>query len=133
MSLKLKLFNITNAGLNFLNDLGVTQSSRSWQKDCDFLASLSKDYIIEQLKKRSFHFLVDNLDKVIDGELVNFTSVILVADRLTDTSPSDEVKIDFPFFEPDYLKLDEYSKEKYFSAVFHIIGNIPADMSPEFS
>ena len=94
VALKLKLSGITNSGLDFLSDLGITQSSRSWQKDCDFLASISRDYLIEELKKCSFSFLVDNLDKIIDGNLVNFTSVILIADRKTESDLSDEIPKD---------------------------------------
>ena len=132
VALKLKLSGITNSGLDFLSDLGITQSSRSWQKDCDFLASISRDYLIEELKKCSFSFLVDNLDKIIDGNLVNFTSVILIADRKTESDLSDEIPKDKDFFRKEYLKLDEHSEHKYMSAIFHILGNMLVKLSPNF-
>ena len=75
ISLKLKLSSITNSGLDFLHDVGITQSSRSLQRDNEYLASISKDSIIEELRDKSFSYLVDNLDKVVNGTLVNFTSV----------------------------------------------------------
>ena len=132
IALKLKLFSITSAGLDFLKDLGITQSSRSWQKDCDYLASISKDYIIQELKKSSYCFLVDNLDKVVDGELINFTSVILIADRKTDTDLSEDLHDDMDFFEPGYLKLEKRSEDKYLDGVVYILAKSLAKVSPKF-
>ena len=134
VSLKLKLSSITNSGLDFLNDLGITQSSRSLQRDHDYLASLNSDYLVEELKGKSFNYLVDNLDKMIDGTLVNFTSVILVVQpeinkdlgKVVDNSTSDS------FFEPEYLKLDQISQQKYMSALVHILGHMLRNIFPGF-
>ena len=133
IALKLKLCSITSSGLDFLKDLGITQSSRSWQKDCDYLAGIDKEYLVQELRDSSYSFLVDNLDKVIDGELTNFTSVILIADRGTDSKLSDEVKEDVNFFDPDYLKLDKELEDKYMNAVIHIVANALINISPDFT
>ena len=132
VALKLKLFSITNSGLDFLNDIGLTQSSRSWQKDCDFLASINRDYIVEELQTKSFSFLVDNLDKVIEGNLVHFTSVILVADRKQDSELSEEIPGEQNLFTEDYLKLNDFSQLKYMSAITHILGNMLIKSSCNF-
>ena len=130
VSLKLKLSSITNAGLDFLHDIGITQSSRSLQRDNDYLASINRDYIIEELRNRSFHFLVNNLDKVVNGTLVNFTSIILVADRKTGTEPRDVEK---DLEDPNYLKLNQESREKYASASTFVLGHMLAKLYPKFS
>ena len=39
VGLKLKLYSVTNVGINFLKELGITQSSRSRQMDSEYLAS----------------------------------------------------------------------------------------------
>ena len=133
ISLKLKLSSITNSGLDFLHDVGVTQSSRSLQRDQEYLASISRDCIIEELRDTSFSFLVDNLDKVVNGTLVHFTSVILVADRKKQTDLSKDVESpDDEMFEPNYLKLCEEDNEKYLSAAVFIIGKLLAKVAPRF-
>ena len=130
VSLKLKLSSVTNAGLDFLHDIGITQSSRSLQRDNEYLASINRDYIVEELKDKSFSFLVDNLDKVVDGNLVNFTSVILIADRKTEIEHCPETEENF--FDAKYLELDEICKKKYISAVTHILGHLLAKVCPSF-
>ena len=135
ISLKLKLSSVTNSGLDFLNDLGITQSARSLQRDHDYLASLSRDHLVEELRGKSFNYLVDNLDKNINGNLENFTLVILVAvpeafddlSRLVDNSESAS------FFDKEYLKLDQLSEAKYMSAVVHILGHKLRNICPSFA
>ena len=133
VALKLKLFNITNSGLDFLSDLGVTQSSRSWQLDSDFLASISRDHLIKELKNNSFSYLVDNLDKIIDGNLVNFTSILIIVDRKKDRDHTDLIQTEKNFFTEEYLKLDPHSEQKLMSAVVHILSNILITVSPKFN
>ena len=133
VSLKLKLSSTTNAGIDFLHDLGVTQSSRSLQRDNDYLASISRDCIVEELKGKSFSFLVDNLDKVVNGTLVNFTSVILVVDRETGRELSTETENSGKnFFGANYLGLDENCKKKLMAAVTHILGHMLVKILPAF-
>ena len=70
---------------------------------------------------------------MIDGELVNFTSVILVVDRKVDTDPSEAIHEDVNFFETNYLKPDEVTANKYLSAVVYIISKMLINISPEFA
>ena len=135
VAVKLRLFSLTNAGLDFLSDIGVTQSSRSLQKDHDYLASLSKDFVVNELKQKSFNFLVDNLDKVIDGNLINFTSVILVAEPRPSVDLSSVLNNNDEngFFETGYLKLCQESQNKYMEAIVHILGKMLLKISPDFA
>ena len=131
VSLKLKLSSITNAGLDFLHDLGITQSSRSLQRDNDYLASINMDSIIEELRDKSFSFLVDNLDKVVNGNVVNFTSIILVADRNTGDGLDTEVELLENYLQdPGYLKLNEENRAKYLSGAVFVLGRLLMKIYP---
>jgi hypothetical protein len=134
VALKLKLAGVTNSGLDFLADLGITQSSRSLQKDHDYLASLSQDHLVEELKNKRFNFLVDNLDKMLDGNLVHFTSVIVVAEPMphSDLSSKLDGSKSEDFFKPEYMKLDQESEKKYLSAILHILGHLLLKICPSF-
>ena len=72
------------------------------------------------------------MDKVVDGELVHFTSVILIADRTGKTNLEEEVKEEIDFFKSEYLKLDEDSSEKYLSAVVYLLAKMLLSLSPKF-
>ena len=133
IAMKLKLSNLTNAGVDFLSALGLLQSSRSWELDSAYLASISKEIMLKKIKDRSFSFLVDNLDKIINGELVHFTSVMLVADRSNTESLSEQIDLDRDFFNPSALNLDNESMSKYMEAVVYILGKCLTGMSTKFS
>ena len=79
----------------------------------------------------SLSYLVDNLDKVVNGNLVHFTSVILVADRKTAEMLDTEVTtMENELHDPGYLKLTGESREKYLSGAVFVLGHILMKIYP---
>ena len=89
--------------------------------------------MFQELKDKGCCFLVDNLDKVIDGELVNFTSIILIVDRSPCDTFSTEVCSNQDFFHSSYLRLNEHDELKYMDAVVHILANKLATISSKYA
>ena len=72
-SISTKNNGLTNAGLDFLSQVGIFESSRTWRNDRDFLASISDSLLLSYARFSVPQVTFDNMDITISNVMHNMT------------------------------------------------------------
>ena len=64
---ELKLCNLTHSGIDFLQQMGLVESSNMWKSNRDYLAEVAKGRLLSTFKSQPFVLLLDKLDKQLAG------------------------------------------------------------------